>query len=200
MFAERPPVGVVLGGGRGTRMGGDKLTVSLRGLPLIEYPLRAQRAVLADLAVIAKPDTQLPPLEGVVIWLEPAEPRHPLVGVVEALALAGGRPVIVCAADLPFVTPSLIARIVDADPGRAPAVIVRCAGHDQPLLGCYQPAAAELLAPAAHGERPVRAAVAALDPVYLEVEDPNELFNVNSPEDLLVAQAMLDRHYPNVKS
>jgi molybdopterin-guanine dinucleotide biosynthesis protein A len=175
-------------------MGGAKAAVQLRGRPLIEYPLQALRQVLDDVAVIAKPDTELPPLPGVTVWMEPAEPRHPLVGIVEALAVAGGRPVVVCAADLPLVSPALITRLVSAEPRGAPAAIATHRGQIQPLLGRYLPSAVLLLAPAARqAEQPVRQAVEAIDPLHIEVADPDELFNVNSPEDLLIAQTLLDR-------
>jgi molybdopterin-guanine dinucleotide biosynthesis protein A len=175
-------------------MGGSKLTVELRGRPLIDYPLQALKAVLGEVAVIAKPDVRLPPLPGVTVWIEPAEPHHPLAGIVEALALAGNRPVMICAADLPLVTPALITRIIRADSRRAHAVIASYRGQTQPLLGCYQPSAAPLLAPVARqAEQPTRRAVAAIHPLHIEVTHPEELFNVNSPEDLLVAHALLDR-------
>jgi molybdopterin-guanine dinucleotide biosynthesis protein A len=126
------------------------------------------------------------------VWIEAAEPRHPLVGIVEALALAAGRPVVVCAADLPLVDSALITRIARCDPGGAPAAIASCAGQIQPLLGCYQPAAAELLRSAARrASDPVLRVVAGIEPVLVEVDDPSQLFNVNSPEDLLVASALL---------
>jgi molybdopterin-guanine dinucleotide biosynthesis protein A len=132
-----------------------------------------------------------------MLWLEPAEPQHPLLGVVQALALADGRAVVVCPVDLPFVTPALIRALADARPEGAPAVIAVHRGRPQPLLGCYQPSAAALLAPAAReGTAAVQAAVAAIGPRLHEVEDPDELFNVNSPEDLLVASAMLDAARP----
>lgn len=208
--AKPSPIGVVLAGGRGTRMGGSKLNVHLRGRPLIEFPLQALRDVLDEVAVIAKPDVLLPPLAGVTVWIEPAEPRHPLVGIVEALALAENRPVMVCAADLPLVTPALITRIVHCDLHGAPAAIASCRGLVQPLLGCYQPAAAELLRPAAErATDPVLRVVSGIRPVHVEVTDPDELFNVNSPEDLLVAGGLLARagsksqpppDQPNVKS
>ncbi len=191
------PIGVVLAGGRGTRMGGSKLTIHLRGRPLIEFPVQALRGVLDEVAVIAKPDVQLPPLPGVMVWIEPAEPRHPLVGIVQALALSENRPVMVCAADLPLVTPALIARIVHCDLHGAPAAIASCRGEIQPLLGCYQQAAAELLRPAAErAVDPVLRVVAGIRPVHIEVADPNELFNVNSPEDLLVAGGLLAQAGP----
>ena len=199
MLRGESPIGVVLAGGRGVRMGGDKLTIQLKGRPLIEYPLAALKAVLDEVAVISKAGVRLPPLQGVVLWIEPDEPRHPLVGLVQALDLAGGRPILVCPADLPFVTPGLITRLIHTDPGGAPAVIAGHAGVAQPLLGCYQPVAGELLREAARkADEPVRRVIERIKPKVLNVEDPDELFNVNGPEDLLVAAGMLDQ--PKVKS
>src|SRR5436309_6524963 len=106
--ALRQPVGVVLAGGLGRRMGGAKATVELAGRPLICYPLEALAAALDEVAVLAKADTELPSLPGATIWVEPQLQHHPLVGISQALALAGGRPVLVCAADLPFVPSELV--------------------------------------------------------------------------------------------
>jgi molybdopterin-guanine dinucleotide biosynthesis protein A len=186
------PIGVVLAGGLGRRIGGAKATVELAGRPLISYPLEALAAALQEVAIIAKADTELPSLAGVTVWIEPQTPRHPLVGIVQALALAGGRPVVVCAADLPFVTPALVARLIDEGLRGAPAVIAAHGGETQPLLGYYQPGAADALSAARPGV-PLRETVAAIGARLLEVGDPELLFNVNTPDDLLVAAAMLDR-------
>jgi molybdenum cofactor guanylyltransferase len=194
MRRRRDPVGVVLAGGLGRRIGGSKAIVELCGRPLIAYPLAALMDCLSEVAIIAKPDTVLPSLPGVTVWIEPETPRHPLVGIVQALRLAVGRPVLVCAADLPFVTPGLLDRIAATDPCGAPAVVPVCARVLQPLLAMYMPAAAPLLAPAAElGESPLRRDVEALQPRILDVADPEPFFNVNAPEDLLQAAALLDR-------
>jgi molybdopterin-guanine dinucleotide biosynthesis protein A len=193
MDPRRDPIGVILAGGVGRRIGGAKAMVKLRRRPLIAYPLEALTLALDDVVIIAKPDTELPSLPGVTVWIEPETPRHPLVGITHALALAGGRPALVCAADMPFVTPELIDRIAHADPGGAPAVIAAHGGAAHPLLGCYQPQAAELLRGAAAGaELRLREIVAAIRPRLLEVEDPGLLCNVNAPDDLLPAAGMLD--------
>jgi molybdopterin-guanine dinucleotide biosynthesis protein A len=194
MRLRSKPIGAILAGGRGLRLGGEKSIVELQGKPLVCYPVEAVQQVLSRVAILAKTGTRLPRLSGVAVWIEPESPRHPLVGITQALALAGGRPVLVCAGDLPFVTPELIRRLVKADPGRSPAVVACAEEHIQPLLGCYQPRALSLLADAAReGTGPVMDAVAALEPVLLEVDDPEELFDVDSPDDLLMATAMLDR-------
>src|SRR5690242_19928878 len=102
------PVGAVLAGGLGRRIGGSKALVELCGRPLIDCPVQAIRAALAEVVVIAKADTVLPSLPGVTVWIESETEHHPLVGLTEALGLAAGRPVLVCAADLPFVSAGLI--------------------------------------------------------------------------------------------
>jgi molybdenum cofactor guanylyltransferase len=194
MRLRSKPVGAILAGGRGLRIGGEKAIVELQGKPLICYPVEAVQEVLSRVAILAKTGTRLPRLSGVAVWIEPESPRHPLVGITQALALAGGRPVLVCAGDLPFVSPELIRRLVKADPGKAPAVVACAEERMQPLLGCYQPRALGMLAgPAREGTGRLMDAVAAIEPVLLEVGDPEELFDVDSPDDLLMASAMLDR-------
>ncbi len=194
MRRRRRPIGVVLAGGSGRRIGGSKAIVKLRGQPLITYPLAALRAVLEEVIIVAKADTELPSLPGVTVWIEPATPRHPIVGITHAIALAGRSPVLIAAADMPFLTPAVVEQLVSADPGRAPAVIATHGGRLHPLLGCYQPQAAMPLATAlAGGDVALRDAVLDLRPRLLEIDDAEALFNVNAPEDLLHAAAMLDR-------
>ena len=187
-------LGAILAGGGGRRIGGDKAIVELQGRPLISYPLEAVREALGQVAILAKADTKLPYVSGVTVWIEPDPQAHPVVGIMQALALADGRPALVCGADLPFVTARLIRKLARANPGRAPAVVASARGVMQPLLGCYQRRALELLRRlAADTSRPLRDCIEALDPVLLEVDDPDELFDVDSPDDLLQAAAMLDR-------
>lgn len=192
--AAAEPFGAVLAGGAGRRIGGTKAIVELRGRPLLTYPLAAMTAALAEVAVIAKARTELPPLPGVMVWIEPSELSHPLVGILHALAMAEGRAVVICAGDLPFVTPGVIAMLASANAGGAPAVIASGDGLEQPLLGRYEPQAAEPLHALLQDTGiPLRKAVAEIGPRVLELEDPQVLFNIDAPEDLLQAAALLDR-------
>jgi molybdopterin-guanine dinucleotide biosynthesis protein A len=194
-LVSEPPIGVVLAGGAGRRIGGDKALVRLGGRPLIAYPLAAMRAAVGEagvLAVVAKPDTHLPDLpDGVSVWREPAEPRHPVVGIAHALERAGGRPVLVCAADMPFVTADVLAGLVQAEAGDALAVVAVLDGAPQPHLARYEPGALPSLTAAAAGRRPLRDIVAELEPRPYRVADPRVVFNVNTPEDLAEAEAGL---------
>jgi molybdopterin-guanine dinucleotide biosynthesis protein A len=192
-MARRPEViGTILAGGAGVRMGGSKATVELRGRPLISYPLEAVWRALGHVVVLAKAETELPSLPGVTVWVEPEGPSHPLFGLVHALELAEGRPVFVCAGDLPFVTPRLVRQLAQGMRG-ADAVLAGSEGEYQPLLGWYHARTLAVLRevdPA--GGISVREAVDRLRPVVVEVDEPEVLFNVNTPADLLQATAMLD--------
>ncbi len=169
----------------------------LCGRPLIAYPLAAMESVLREVAVLVKPDTQLPELPGAQVWIEPPGEPHPLRGLVHALERAAGRAVLVCAGDLPLVSGALIARLASADEAGAPAVVSTCRGSLQPLLGCYRPSALAALRPAAQDGARAREAVESLEPIQIEVFDADELFNVNTPEDLRRAEAVVNRRAAN---
>lgn len=184
------PVGVVLAGGAGSRLGGAKPGTPLAGRPLASYPLDALRAGgLDEIALVAKASSDLGGVDSsVVTWVEPDEPRHPLAGVVEALRRGGGRSVVVLACDLPFVTAEVVRALAEADAGGAPAVVaVDSRGRLQPLCARYEPAALGALAGFDGAGRAVDQ-VAALRPATVAVPD-DALRNVNTPEDLAAAEA-----------
>jgi molybdopterin-guanine dinucleotide biosynthesis protein A len=172
-------------------MGGSKATVALQGVPLLTYPLEAVWRALGHAVVVAKADTELPPMPGVTVWIEPSERSHPLVGLVHALEMAERRPIVACAGDLPFVPPSLI-RELSTGSRRASAVVTAAGGAIQPLLGWYHSRALTVLREIMPDDRvSLRDAVAELRPAVVEVA-PEALFNVNTPADLLQAAAMMD--------
>jgi molybdenum cofactor guanylyltransferase len=187
------PMGIVLAGGQGRRIGGGKAAIALGGRPLLLYPVHSMLATMGEVAVVAKPSTELPPLGKVPVWHEPEEPSHPLVGIVEALRRADGRRVLVCAGDMPFVSETLLRQLAGAPSASAPAVIAcTLGGALQPLLGRYHPEALTALeAAAAEAAAPAREVVAALRPLRVPVEDRRALFNVNTPEDLRQAETLL---------
>src|SRR5579884_3188497 len=192
MARRSDALGIVLAGGSGVRMGGSKATVALNGRPLISYPLEAVWRALGHAIVVAKADTELPSMPGVTVWIEPDAPSHPLVGLVHALEMAEFCPVVVCAADLPFVTPRLVRRLAAGMRGTG-ALLAGSEGEAQPLLGWYHPRALAVLRELdPESGISLREAVGRLRPVVVDVGDPQLLFNVNTPDDLLQAAAMLD--------
>lgn len=171
-------------------MGASKAAATLVGRPLIARPLEALAAVCAPVAVVCKRSTRLPELPGgVERWDEPDEPRHPLTGIVHALERAGA-PVLVCAADMPFVDSATCGRLIAVALGDSAAVVA--SGEDgrlQPVLAVYGPAALDGLR-AADPDAPLTATVEGLRPTRVVL--PAELLeSVNTPEELAEAEARL---------
>jgi molybdopterin-guanine dinucleotide biosynthesis protein A len=184
--AEEGALGVVLAGGRGSRLGGAKPTAELAGRPLISYPLAALAEAGLEAVVVAKPDTDLPPLD-VDVLAEAAEPVHPLTGIVAALRQTG-RPIVVIGCDFPFVPAALLRALADAP---EPLVIPAPGGEAQPLVARWMPALLPALENALDREEPLRRTVAVLSPRLLDNADlapfgdpARVFFNVNTPADL----------------
>jgi molybdenum cofactor guanylyltransferase len=169
-------------------MGAPKAIAPLAGRPLIAYPLEALGSVCEQVVVVAKLDTELP--AHVERWDEPDDPRHPIAGIRHALEHAG-EPILVCAADMPFVTPAEFGRLATELRPDVSAAVAVCNEQLEPLLAAYAPSALELLAAAASDE-PLRRTVESLSPVLVEV-DAEVVFNVNTPDDLSEAERRLRR-------
>jgi molybdopterin-guanine dinucleotide biosynthesis protein A len=176
-------LGAVLAGGRGRRMGGAKALAQLGGAPLLARPVTALSAVCAEVVVVAKPATELPPL-GVEVVREPVEPSHPAAGIVAALRRGGGGAVLVAAGDLPFLERSSLEALIGAG---GLAIACSAAAGPQPLLGVYPPEVGGVLAEAARAGAPLRATVLGLGARLVEVPE-RVLVNVNTPEQLAALQ------------
>ena len=182
-------IGAVLAGGSGRRLGSvSKAAVPLGERALVSYPIAALQSVCERVAVVCKADTELPGLPGAERWDEPAEPRHPLTGIVYALERAAG-PVLVCAADMPFVTGDACRTLLAAAGSGAPAVVAVSDGVLQPVFGLYSPAALDGLREVPE-DAPLTAAVEALHPARVALP-PAIVRSVNTPEDLAEAKNAL---------
>ena len=180
--------GAILAGGAGKRLGGiSKAMLEIDGRPLAAIVAETLKEACDRVAVVCKSDTELPELAGVERWDEPAEPRHPIAGILHALERAGG-PVFVCAADMPYVTPDACASVI-AGAGAAPATVAAAGGVVQPLFAVYAPSALDGLRSAPADGR-LTDAVEALRPTRVAVP-PAIVRSVNTLEDLAAAEAAL---------
>lgn len=205
--------GIVLAGGRSTRMGAAKADLEWHGSTLL-YRAAAVvgRAVDGPVVVVAAPGQALPELPaGVAVVEDPVEGLGPMQGLAAGLTAVADRAGVafVCSTDLPFLHPAFVRRVLRGLTGDAEVVLPVAHGFRQPLAAAYRTRiaglVAELLARGHH--RPgmlfehcevVRLDDAALlaDPALAE-HDPrlDSVLNVNTPEDYAAAR---DREPPEV--
>ena len=199
--AERS--GVVLVGGRSSRMGTDKSRVHVGGRSMLALVLAAFAPVARDLLVLAGvdvealPDTN-PPASDETSTIRVLRDSEPFLGPLPALTAgleAARAPIaLVAACDLPLLRSAVLGRLAELlEASDQDAVIPRIDGRPQPLCAAYRTAgmARQFRAAVSRGERsPLRALQGArvLEPTEDNFRDLDpELLsfrNVNDPAEL----------------
>ncbi len=184
----------ILAGGEGSRLRAEKALLPLGGRYLVEVLVDRLRPLFSELLLVVKsPHSPLRALrgEGIRMVTDVLTDRGPLGGIHGALHHAAFPHCFVIGCDMPFPSPSLIARLLELAEGRE-AVVPRRGEFIEPLFAVY---ARDLAIPMEEALREGRLKVHEfLDRsgvLYLEEGeiarfDPEFLsfFNVNTPEDL----------------
>jgi molybdopterin-guanine dinucleotide biosynthesis protein A len=130
--------GIVLCGGRSTRMGRAKAWLPWGEEPLLVHVVRRLRAIVAEIVVVSSQELELPKLDARVV--RDREPElGPLSGIREGLAAIDAERAFVTATD----TPALSAAFVHALLERPGAVAPEIDGHVQTLAAVYPRSALE---------------------------------------------------------
>jgi molybdopterin-guanine dinucleotide biosynthesis protein A len=200
--------GVVLCGGKSSRMGSPKAWLDFGGEALLQRVVRRVSEVAAPVVVVAAPGQAVPPLPAeVAIVRDAVEGRGPLQGIAAGLTALEGRAeaAFVSSTDAPFLHPAIIRRLWALRGNTHDIAVPRSGGHFHPLCAVYglnaraeteALLAADRLRPFFLFER-MRTLVAdnamLLAGEELAAADPElrSLRNVNTPEEYAAALAEL---------
>lgn len=142
--------GVVLAGGRSSRMGTPKSGLEWHGSTLLYRTVAlVTRTVSGPVVVVGAPGQVLPALPaGVTIVEDPVEGLGPMQGIAVGLASVADRAAsaFVCSTDMPFLHTAFIRRVLRglADPS-VDMVLPVARGFRQPLAAGYRTALAGLI-------------------------------------------------------
>jgi molybdopterin-guanine dinucleotide biosynthesis protein A len=174
-------------------MGRDKASIDLGGRTLLARAVETIRRAGGTPVLVSPPR---PDLERLGVRLLDDEGAGPLAALRMGLAAADG-PAFALACDLPLLPAEVVASLVERL-GDTRAVVPRAMGKLQVLAAAYAPSAlAAFDAALGAGETSVRAAMELLEPRVVEIEelrawgDESMFLNVNTPEDLRRAAALL---------
>lgn len=179
-----PPLqGLVLAGGRSTRMGQDKSLLAYHGLPQRQYLAELLRPFCAEVWVSLHAGQVPLPGERVLPDAEPD--AGPLGGIRSAFAHDPAVAWLVLACDWPQLSRETLRFLTQ---NRLPGYLATtfrnpADGTPEPLLTIWEPACGPVLAAAwARGERSPRRLLGELATQVLYAPFPDELQNINTPE------------------
>lgn len=186
---------VVLAGGDGSRIGGNKPRLTLAGERLIERTLRQALTWSDAVAVSIRHPAQVEPLDAQLIT-DAEDVAGPLAGLVSALRF-GARSrrefVLTTAVDMPFLPQDLPDRLLEAIGDMVCAIPSSC-GQLHPVCSLWRTSAAEKLEDYLSGAQRSLKGFATLVG-FREVDWPCEpfdlFFNINTSDELLEAQRRL---------
>jgi molybdenum cofactor guanylyltransferase len=134
--------GIVLAGGRSSRMGTPKAALEWHGSTLLRRVTGlVQRSVDGPVVVVSAPGQELPPLpDGIELVEDAREGRGPLQGLAAGLSAVGDRAVAayVSSTDVPLLHPRLIRRVLAAFDDDVDVVAPAAGGVQQPFGAVYR--------------------------------------------------------------
>jgi len=199
--------GIVLAGGRSSRMGTPKAALEWHGSTLLRRTAGIiSRVVSGPVVVVRAPGQALPVLPGhVEVIDDPREGLGPVQGLAAGLAAVAGRAEVafVCSTDMPFLHPAFVLRVLLAVADGADVSLPVARGYPQPLAAGYRTTLAQVaerlvkegrLRPAFlfDGCAVIRLDEAALraDPVLAALDpDLDSVVNINEPADYAAARS-----------
>lgn len=142
--AAPPAAGIVLAGGRSSRMGAAKAALEWHGSTLLRRTCDVLTSAVAGPVVVARARGQvLPPLpEGVRVVDDPREGLGPAQGLAAGLAAVAAEADVAfaCATDLPFLRAAFVRRVISAFTDETDVVLPVVGGRAQPLAAGYRTA------------------------------------------------------------
>jgi molybdenum cofactor guanylyltransferase len=191
--------GIVLAGGRSTRMGVPKATLRFGPETMLQRVVRLLGTVVAPIVVVAAREQQLPELPGdVIVTRDEREQRGPLEGLRAGLrALPDSVDIAyVTSCDVPLLVPGFVSRVIELL-GDHDIAVMEIDGFAHPLSAVYRratlPHVEQLLAQ--DKLRPVflfdAVRTRRVQPAEMTSVDPqlHTLRNLNTREDYLAALA-----------
>jgi molybdopterin-guanine dinucleotide biosynthesis protein A len=134
--------GIVLAGGRSSRMGSPKAALEWHGSTLLRRVTGiVARSVDGPVVVVSAPGQSLPALDRAVeVVADEREGRGPLQGLAAGLAAVADRAAVayVSSTDVPLLHPAFIRRVLGALDDEVDVVLPEVGGYRQPLSAAYR--------------------------------------------------------------
>jgi molybdenum cofactor guanylyltransferase len=195
-----PIFGLVLAGGRSTRMQRDKAALTYHGRSQLETAVSLLEPHVQRVFVSVRPDqTKDPVRAGFEQIVDTEEGLGPIAGIMAAQAQNPQAAWLVLACDLPFLDRATLSHLIFARQPQRHATAYRSShdGRPEPLCAIYEPTSREpLLAHVRRGSTCPRKFLSSADVQLIDEPNPQALDNINTLDEYDSAIAALSPGQP----
>ena len=185
MLEKKDITGIILAGGKSSRMGTDKGLLHLDGKPFVLYSIAAIEPLVSQTLIISNnPDYDVFKLKRVEDIIKDA---GPLAGIYTGLNQSKTDYNLVLSCDIPLIKTEVLEQLIEAQDGNSDIIQIVSNGKHMPLIALYHKRCKtlffELLK---NGERRLHKALKQFKVKNVVLNSDRDFFttNVNTPEEL----------------
>lgn len=185
MVDKKHITGIILSGGKSSRMGSEKGFMSYNGKPFIQHSIEALKPLVMEIIIVSNNvDYDVFGLKRIEDVMENA---GPLAGLYSGLHQSKTDYNLVLSCDIPLINTSILQRLVDAIDDDSEIIQIESQGKTMPLIALYRKQCEHIFLKLLNeGERRLQFAVnqCLVKNVILHEDESEFVQNINTPEQL----------------
>jgi molybdopterin-guanine dinucleotide biosynthesis protein A len=135
--------GIILSGGKSTRLGTDKGLIELEGVSMVNWVIGHLETVVEEIIVVVGSLDVIPSYRAIVpnrvrLVSDTYPEDSPMIGLITGLMEAKGDYAVVCACDMPFIEPNVLDMLFCLSKGLNGTLILKSNGWIEPFPSIYK--------------------------------------------------------------
>ena len=185
MIDKKNITGIILSGGKSSRMGTDKGFLLYNGKPFVQHSIEALKPLVSNIIIVSNnEDYDVFEFERIEDIIENA---GPLAGIYSGLKHSSTDYNLVLSCDIPLINSEILKNLIDAIDDESKIIQIESEGKKMPLIALYKKKCERIFFKLLNeGERRLQFAVnqCKVKNVVLNNEDSYFTQNINTPEQL----------------
>lgn len=185
MTDKKNITGIILAGGKSTRMGSDKGFLLLNGKPFVQYSIVALKPLVSEILIVSdNPDYDVFGLKRINDITKNA---GPIAGICSGLEASTTEYNLILSCDIPLITSEILQKLIDNIDEISEIIQVESQGKSMPLIALYKKQVAKTFNTFLQaGERRLRVAIKNCKSknIVLEKKHKYSTMNVNTQTEL----------------
>ena len=185
MIGKEHITGIVLSGGKSSRMGTDKAFLSLNGKPFMQHSIDALKPLVAEVFIVSNNKNH--DVFGVKRMEDAIENAGPLAGIYSGLKQSKTDYNLVLSCDIPLINSNILQKLIAAIDDVSEIIQIESQGKTMPLIALYKKqCASKFFTLLNKGERRLQYAVNQCNTKTIALNDEATFFikNINTPNEL----------------
>ncbi|WP_406683487.1 molybdenum cofactor guanylyltransferase [Seonamhaeicola sp. MEBiC1930] len=191
MINKKDITGIILAGGKSSRMGSDKGFIKLKHKSFVEYSIKALKSLVNDILIVS--DNADYDFFGYKRIEDKIKGAGPVAGIYSGLNASETENNLILSCDIPLIKTSILKKLIDNTDDDSEIIQIESNGKTMPLIALYKKQCAPRFLEALHNdERRLRRVINTMKTknVVLTAEEQDTTMNVNTKEELKTIESV----------